>query len=199
MDKMGALGNGAIRTPTFWFLAVGMTLQQFLRTGVVSQMVPHLQQVGFSLAATSGAMMLLAFFAMWSKLIFGRLSETLTARVAFVVILILQGVGLTVLIVSGGSAATWGAMVVIGLGMGGVGALMPLVIVDMFGLKQFGSIMGLTSMPIVVPVFAGPLMAGMIFDATGGYNAMFAITVGLLIVAAGAFLLAKSPIKLIDS
>ncbi len=85
----GLVLSEALRTSTFWFLVVGMTLQQFVRTGVVSQMVPHLQQIGFSLAAASGAMMLLAFFAMTSKLIFGRLSETITARLAYVVILIL--------------------------------------------------------------------------------------------------------------
>lgn len=172
-----------------------MTLQQFLRTGVISQMVPHLQQVGFDLAAASAAMMLLAFFGMSSKIIFGRLSETITARLAFVVILVLQGVGLTVLIVSGGSTATWGAIVVLGLGMGGVGALTPLVIADTFGLRQFGSIMGLTRMPITVPVLIGPLMAGMIFDATGGYNLMFLITIGMLVISAGAFLLVKTPTR----
>lgn len=194
-SQQGFEASAAIRTSAFWFLVVGMTLQQFLRTGVISQMVPHLQQVGFDLAAASAAMMLLAFFGMSSKIIFGRLSETITARLAFVVILVLQGVGLTVLIVSGGSTATWGAIVVLGLGMGGVGALTPLVIADTFGLRQFGSIMGLTRMPITVPVLIGPLMAGMIFDATGGYNLMFLITIGMLVISAGAFLLVKTPTR----
>jgi sugar phosphate permease len=194
LNTQEGLGTSeAMRTSAFWFLSLGMTLQQFLRTGVVSQMVPHLQQVGFNLAAASGAMMLLAFFGMSSKLIFGRLSETITARLAYVVIIILQVAGLAVLIVSGGSMATWIGMVVLGLGMGGVGALMPLVIVDAFGLRQFGSIMGMITMPIIIPVFAGPIMAGMIFDSTGSYNVMFQITIGMLIVSAGAFLLAKKP------
>jgi MFS family permease len=185
----------ALRTSAFWFLVVGMTLQQFVRTGVVSQMVPHLQQVGFSLASATGAMMLLAFFGMTSKLIFGRVSETITARLAFVVIMILQGAGLTVMIFSGGSVATWAALGVFGLGMGGVGALTPLVITDMFGLRQFGSIMGLTRSTLILPVIAGPMMAGMIFDSTGGYNLMFEITIGLLVVSIGAFMLTKSPLR----
>jgi MFS family permease len=98
-----------------------------------------------------------------------------------------------ILIVSGGSMATWGAMVVLGLGMGGVGALMPLVIVDMFGLRQFGSIMGLTSVPITIPVVVGPILAGMIFDSMGDYNLMFVITGGMLLISVGAFMLAKPP------
>ena len=137
--------------------------------------------------------MLLAFFGMSSKLIFGRLSETITARLAFVVIMILQGAGLAVLMVSGGSASVWGAIVVFGLGMGGVGALTPLVITDMFGLKQFGSIMGLTRTALIIPVFAGPIMAGLIFDATDSYNLMFGITIALLAVSIVVFMMIRSP------
>lgn len=185
----------AVRTSAFWCLAVGMTLQQFVRTGLVSQMVPHLQQVGFSLSSASVAMMLLAFFAMTSKIIFGRLSETITARLAFVTILVLQAVGLSIMVVSGNAGLTWTAIGIFGMGMGGVGALTPLVILDMFGLKQFGSLMGLTRMPVVIPIVLGPLMAGVIYDATGTYNLMFVVTLGFLLVSVVAFLLARPPYR----
>ncbi len=181
--KAGMTVSDAIRTSTFWFLAIGMTLQQFVRTGIVSQMVAHLEQVGFTRTAAAAMMIVLAIFAASSKLIFGRLSESITARVSFIVIMLLQGIGLSILLVSGGSMVTWGAIIVFGLGMGGVGALTPLVIFDMFGLKQFGSIMGLTSMGIAIPIFLGPLFAGIIFDTTGKYNLMFVITIGLLVVS----------------
>ena len=190
-QNRGMTVSAAVRTSTFWFLVIGMTLQQFIRTGVVSQMVPHLEQVGFSRAVAATMMIVLAIFAASSKLIFGRLSESITARVSFIVIMILQGTGLSVLLVSDGSAIIWGAMVVFGLGMGGVGALTPLVIFDMFGLKQFGSIMGLTRMSIAIPIFLGPIFAGMIFDSKGKYDLMFVVTIGLLVVSIGSFMLAK--------
>ncbi len=196
-EKSGLTGgmtvSAVIRTSTFWFLVVGMTLQQFVRTGVVSQMVPHLEQVGFTRAVAATMMVVLAIFAGSSKLIFGRLSESITARVSFILIMILQGIGLTVLIVADGSFVTWGAIVIFGLGMGGVGALTPLVIFDMFGLKQFGSIMGLTRMAIAIPIFLGPILAGFIFDTTGRYNLMFLITIGLIIISIGSFLMTKAP------
>ena len=107
--------------------------------------------------------------------------------------MILQGAGLAVLMASGGSVAVWGAIAVFGLGMGGVGALTPLVITDMFGLKQFGSIMGLTRTALIIPVFIGPIMAGLIFDATDSYNLMFGITIGLLVVSIVAFMMIRSP------
>ena len=194
----GLTTTEALYTSTFWFLVTGMTLQQFVRTGVVSQLVPHLEQVGFTGAAITGALVLLAFFGMSSKLIFGRLSETITARLAFVVVMVLQGIGLGILLVSGGSFVTWFAIVVFGLGMGGIGALTPLVIFDMFGLKQFGSIMGLAHSAIIIPVLLGPVIAGIIFDSTDSYDLMFVITIGLLVVAVGSLLLARVPKRKLD-
>ena len=82
-----------------------------------------------------------------------------------------------------------------GLGMGGVGALTPLVITDMFGLKQFGSIMGLTRTALIIPVFAGPIMAGLIFDATDSYNLMFGVTIVLLVFSIVAFMMIRPPFK----
>lgn len=63
----------------------------------------------------------------------------------------------------------------------------------MFGLKQFGNIMGLTHTAIIIPMLIGPIMAGLIFDSTDGYNLMFAITFGILIVSILSFLMARVP------
>ena len=195
-SSAGLTVSDAVRTSAFWLLVIGMTLQQFVRTGVVSQLVPHLEQVGFSRAIAAGMMIMLAFFAASSKLIFGRLSESITARISFIVIMILQGIGLTILLASSGTFITWIAIVVFGLGMGGVGTLTPLVIFDMFGLKQFGSITGLANLGITIPVLIGPILAGLIFDSTGEYNIMFAVTICLLAISIGCFLFVKNPITI---
>jgi cyanate permease len=52
-------------------------------------------------------------------------------------------------------------------------------------------------MSIAIPIVLGPILAGMIFDSKGKYDLMFIITIGLLVVSIGSFMLAK-PIK-IDS
>ncbi|MFZ1755489.1 MAG: hypothetical protein WBO46_03805 [Caldilineaceae bacterium] len=76
-----------------------------------------------------------------------------------------------------------------------MGTLTPLLIADLFGLRQFGSIIGLARLPIIIPVIVGPIMAGLIFDAMGSYSLVFLITIGLLVVSLGAFLLTKVPPK----
>ena len=183
----------AIRTRAFWFLSMGMALQQFARTSVATQFFPHLEQIGFSATEAAIGLMLLAFFAVTSKILFGTVSEWITARWAYVIVVSLQITGLSILLFPDGSMFTWIGLIVFGLGMGGVGALGPLTITEMYGLKNFGAIIGLTRPAMIIPTVIGPIMAGFIFDRTGTYDLAFGITLGLLSIALAGFALASPP------
>ncbi|MCH7594821.1 MAG: MFS transporter [Chloroflexi bacterium] len=189
----GFTTSQAIHTRAFWFLSIGMGLQQFARTTVATQLFPHLEQVGFSSSQAAAGLTILAFFGMASKIVFGRVSETITARWAYVIVVAIQLVGMALITVSGGSIFTWAGLVIFGSGMGGVGALGPLAITEMFGLKNFGAIIGLTRPAMIVPTIVGPIMAGVIFDTTGTYNLAFGITLVLLVIALAGFVLARPP------
>lgn len=186
----GFSANEALRMRAFWLLLAGMAMQQFARTAVATQLVPYLEGVGFSTGTAALAVSLLAFFAMSSKIIFGRMSESITAIYSYVVIVAIQVVGLAILAVVGGSALAWLGLMVFGLGMGGVGALGPLAITETFGLRNFGSIMGLTRVATILPLVLGPIMAGLIFDSRGSYFWDFIATIALLSASLVCFFLA---------
>ena len=133
----------------------GMALQQFARTAVASQLIPHLEQVGFSTGTAAAAVSTVAFFAMSSKIIFGGLSERTGALYAYVIIIALQIAGLTTLVIGTNDVIVWGALMVFGLGMGGVGALGPLAVAETFGLRNLGSIMGRMGLAVVLPTVLG--------------------------------------------
>ncbi|MBT3941170.1 MAG: MFS transporter [Chloroflexi bacterium] len=183
----------AVRTRAFWFLSVGMALQQFARTSVATQFFPHLEQVGFSSTEAAIGLMLLAFFAVTSKILFGTVSEWITARWSYVIVVFLQVIGLAIILFPDGQIFTWIGLTVFGLGMGGVGALGPLTITEMYGLKNFGAIIGLTRPAMIIPTIIGPIMAGVIFDQRGSYDLAFGITLVLLSVALAGFALASPP------
>lgn len=184
--------TGAVaRTHTFWFLMIAMGLQQFARTAVSTQMIPHLEQKGFGIGTAAAMVSFVSFFAIASKVISGRLSESLTARYTYVLIIGLQMAGMALLILAGGSWVVWIALVVFGLGMGGVGTFGPLVIVENFGLRNFGGILGLTRPAQILPEVAGPILAGVTFDLTDQYDLAFTIVIVILGVSIVGFLLAR--------
>ena len=182
-----------LRMKTFYFISIGLTAAMFTYSAVLTQLIPHMEAEGFSKGEAAAGISIVAAFGIASKLVFGRLSETITARWATVISLAIQAVGLALFIVADGSNLAWVAVVVFGMGFGGLGALIPLTVAEAFGVKHFGSILGLISMVGVIPVVAGPLMAGIVFDKTDNYDLAFAITIVLFLGGAVFMALAQRP------
>ena len=167
-----------VRTPAFLLLTAGISAGSFTYSVVLTHLIPHLQHEGFSRGTATAALSVMAGFGFASKLIFGRASEGLTARRSFVVSLGIQAVGLVLFVAAGGSPLAWVAVGVFGLGFGGMGALIPLAIAEAFGMRAFGSIMGLVTMVGILPQLVGPPVAGWLFVSTGSYTVPFLIIVG---------------------
>ena len=134
-----------VRMKTFYFITIGLTAAMFTYTAVLTQLIPHMQAEGFSKNEAAAGISIVAAFGIASKLFFGRLSETITARWAAVLSLVIQSAGLVLFIVADGSNLAWVAVVVFGLGFGGIGALIPLAVADAFCVRHFGGFLGLVS------------------------------------------------------
>ncbi len=185
----------ALSTRAFWFLAAGMTLQQFVRTTMVTQLAAHLEDSDFSATQVGAALSVLAFFGITSKVVFGGLSEAITARWSYALVVAIQVVGVAgFLFVAGGNfMLVFVSLSVFGLGMGGIGTLGPLAVTEMFGLRNYGAISGLIRQGVAIPGIVGPLLAGGVFDATGSYDLAFRIILGFLALSCLCFVLARPP------
>jgi len=191
--RAGLTVHQALRSPAFYLITLGLTAASFTYSTVLTQLILHLRAEDFSESAAGYALMLVAAMGIGSKIAFGRLSETITARYATVISLALQAGGLALMTAGGGAAVQWAGVIVFGLGFGGLGALIVLVVSEAFGLRAFGAIMGLVSLAMIVPQIAGPLMAGAIFDSTGSYRLTFAIVLVIFALAALCMLAARPP------
>ena len=191
--RTGLTLRQALKTRTFYLMTIGLTAASFTYQGILTQIVPHLETEGFSKAAAAAALTLVAAMGIGSKMIFGRLSESITARRAAIISVALQAIGVGLMIAPGGNLVLWSGVFVFGLGFGGLGALIVLSISEAFGLYAFGAIMGMVNLAMITSMTAGPLLTGALFDATGSYDAPFAIIIGIFILGAVALLAAKRP------
>jgi MFS family permease len=183
----------ALRRPAFYLLTAGISAGSFTYAVVLTQLIPHLENEGFSRGTATAALSIMAGFGLASKLIFGRVSEGITARYSFIVSLGIQAAGLVLFIVAGNSMFAWLAVAVFGLGFGGMGALIPLTIAESFGMRAFGSILGFVTMIGILPQLAGPPIAGWLFVETGSYALPFAIIVAFFAAGMVAFWIARPP------
>jgi OFA family oxalate/formate antiporter-like MFS transporter len=165
---------------TFWFLLLGVTCAGFSYPSFMTQLIPHLEAAGWTSSKAALGLTVLAGTALASKITWGWLSEKLTAQVSFVIAISIMAVGVGLVILSGSSNLTFGAILFFGSGFGGIGPLMSLVILDAFGLKNYGTIQGVVTLVLAtVPVLIGPILAGQIYDTTHSYVASFWIAAGI--------------------
>ena len=182
-----------MKTRNFYLITLGLTAASFTYQGILTQIVPHLENEGFSTAAAAAALTLVAAMGIGSKLSFGRLSESISARRAAVISVAFQAIGVGLMITPGGSLALWSGVFVFGLGYGGLGAMIVLSVSEAFGLYAFGAIMGMVNLAMISSMVGGPLITGVFFDATGSYDAAFAIIIGIFVFGMVALLLTKRP------
>ena len=62
---------------------------------------------------------------------------------------------------------------IFGIGFGGIIPVRSTLQAEYFGLRAFGAIQGLTLTISTVGAFAGPILAGYLYDVTGDYRLAF--------------------------
>ena len=182
-----------LRSKTFYAIALSLSLGAFTYSAVLPQISDHLISHGMSRTTVPLAISLLAACGMMGKLSFCYLSEGFTARRMLMVSLFGQIIFIAMIVRFPAVPLAWFAASAFGLFMGGFGALVPLLVQETFGLRNFGVISGLITMVSVIPFFVGPLLAGMSFDIMDSYGpgflvvaAMFALAMVVLIRGSAA-------------
>ena len=80
-----------------------------------------------------------------------------------------------------------------GLAWGARGPLMVSLRADYFGAKSFGTIMGISSLIVMLGMSSGPIIAGYLADVTGDYQSGFTLLALLSLLGSICFFLATPP------
>lgn len=193
-SRVGISVKQAVRTWSFWLCIFGLTAATFTYQGVLTQLRQHFGENGFEPAAATSAVTFIATMGIASKLVFGRASERFSARRMTVLSLAFQAFGVALMILPfGGVPLIWIGVIVFSIGFGGLGALIVLVVQQTFGLREYGSLMGMFQLAQIISIAGGPLLAGQIHDRTGSFNLAFAIIIGIFIAGMVALFLARQP------
>ena len=195
----GLTGQQALRTRAFYLVVVGLFLAQLTYLSVLTQVVPHLESVGVGRGEAAAALSLLALFGAAGKVSFGWLTERVPSRYVVVLSLAFQVAGIAILVAAGSSRAFWAFAPIFGLGFGALGALMPLLVQDTFGLRAFGMIFGLVNLFTLGAHLVGPPLVGASFDATGSYVPAFVTVAALFVLGAAVIWRARPPAGAPDS
>ncbi len=180
-----------VRTRAFRAVFIAITLGTFTYASILPHMLAHLVNRGMANASALTVLGTLATAGIGGKLLFGWLAERFGARRLMMANLAGQAIFAALLAAAFPVWMLALATPLFGLFMGGFGVLYILVVQESFGMHHFGSVMGLINLGTAISYGAGPLIAGVSYDLSGGYGIAFLITCGLFLVGAAALVFAR--------
>ncbi len=181
----GATLPEALRTPSFWLMAGSFTLFSFAMNAIFQNQVPHLQDIGFPVAAAASALSAVGIGSAVGKLAFGWVCDWLRPRYVFTFGVLVQLVSAVILIsirAQSSLALIWTYAVLYGIGIG-CWPIMSMVVSDTFGLRHYGAVYGVLNLIHLLGGSAGAPFAGYVHDTTGSYQLAFAVFVAAFALA----------------
>lgn len=188
----GTSYHEAITSRSFILLCAAGALFSLITYAMVVHLVPILRSNGLSPAAAAAILGLFGISAMVGRIVGGALLDRFPARVVGTIAFLLPVFAVAILLVAGKSI--WlSAFVAIAFGLanGAEVDLLSYLIARYFGMKNFGGIVGLCIAFNGGASALGPLVAGILYDYTGNYDAF--LLVAMVPMAIGALLIACLP------
>ena len=186
----------AMGTAAFWLIVVTYLFSHFAQVGAVQNQVPFLQDAGFPMAVSAGALGAVGLSSAFGKFGFGWLCDRMQARYVLAIGLSLQLGSIVVLMgISPDSpaAVAWLYAVMMGLGLGSWLPTMSMLTSGYFGLANYGAIFGAITIPYAVGSAVGPLVAGRLYDSSGSYTGVFVVFLVLFAIAIVSTLVCRRP------
>lgn len=183
----------ALRTSAFWLVSVGHALSLLTVSAVMVHLVPHLTEgLDYSLAEAGIVVAMLTAFQLLGQLSGGYLGDRLDKRIICAWCLVAHAAGLLVLTYADSFAMVFAFTALHGLGWGTRGPLMVALRADYFGATSFGTIMGFSSLIVMLGMASGPIFAGIMADIYGNYELGLSVLAGLSFLGSICFLAAPS-------
>jgi MFS family permease len=187
-----------IRTPAFWVILVSLFIVSSATSGIGLHLVPHLTQQGLSAPTAVGAISIMSTSGALGALALGLMAERISPRLMITLAYLLGAVSMVVLLMADTLAETYLFAVLQGLAGTGVNTLAPILWANYYGRASLGSIYGLSRAAQVSGFALGPLVSGIVYDATGSYRSAFIYFAFLAVVAAVIVLAFRRPASRTD-
>lgn len=184
----------ALRTRAFWMLSLGHTCAVLVVAALLVHLVPFLMtELGYSLGGAGLVVAGLTAAQMVGTMLGGLFGDRLNRRRILTATMFMHGGGVLFLTYAQNATMVIVFVVMHGLAWGIRAPLQQSLRADYFGAASFGTILGFSSLLVMIGSTGGPLLSGYLVDRTGGYRIGF--TAMALVAIAGSifFFSARRP------
>ena len=175
----------ALKSRTFWHIAVPFTYHVMAVSSIVTHVMPYLSSIGIARSRSSLVATGIPLMSVVGRLGLGSLGDRLDRRRVAACAYAMMGLGALCFACAPGGG-TWlfvPFLILFGVGYGGNNALRPSLTSEYFGRASFGAVFGLIIGVNMLGGIIGPPAAGWVFDSWGSYQSIWLVLAGLAVGA----------------
>lgn len=178
----GVPARRAFRTPQFVALTVSILLVGSVMA-VQMHFVPIMVERRVDLAVAGTLLSLMALLTVATNIILGTLNDRRGTLFATVLSLGCFALGMLAYVFAVGYLPLAASTVLFAFGIAFPGVLLPIVVLQMFGVRDYPAILGPAMAMLPAGVAVGTPLWGIALDATGSYTLALVVAAGALVVA----------------
>jgi MFS family permease len=183
--------SGALHNRFFWMLTAAFTLSFLAASAIRVHFIPFLIDSGIDASSAAVASGAIGIMQVIGRVFFAPLEARYSARAMVTGVFVMQAASMLILL-AGPSALIIGAFLIIfGTSFGAKTLARAAVIADLFGASHFGRISSVNSIFLTVAGTLAPVGAGLLYDATGSYDLVLWLAVGLAAASAAVMLVSR--------
>ena len=192
-SRAGITWQTLLRQRDFWLLFGVLFAFYLYRLGLNTHLVAFLGDLGYSNLEAAGSFSVTLALGIAGKLLTGAIADRVGARAAVIGNFVLIAGASALLLVPSVRGVIPVFLVVHGFATAAEDVVMPLVVVQRFGIENLGRVYGALLLALVPGGTVGPVLAGKVFDATGSYSEVFTGFVIANVLAVVALAALKRP------
>ena len=175
----------ALRSYRFWLIAISFFVISFGIGGSIPNLFPLYVEAGFTRAQAGGILSTVGLSVIFGRVATGFLLDRLWAPAVAAGLMALPAISLILLIISPSNlAAAYVATILIGLAAGAEFDIIAYLASKYFGLLNYSKIYSMLYASFAIGASAAPAVFGGVYDKTGSYNQIFAISAVLFVLGA---------------
>ena len=163
----------AARTPALWMIAGSTIFFSLASTGVGFHQLSYYVEQGISSSTAAAVVSAFAFGITFGGVVWGALADRVSARTLIGFQYGISAVLQLALLSADTPREAFSISFAFGFLVGGALSLPTLLLASYYGRAHLGSIAGILQMTRGVSLGSGPLVAAVVYDATGGYSLAF--------------------------
>ncbi len=183
--------RAALRTRSFWILAFALFVFYFYYVGVIQHLIAFLRDRGSSDMAAAALFSFMVGMGIAGKLVMGALADRIPKKTALLVTFGLVTLASLMLLKLDWPGLLIAFLVVHGFAVAAENVVLPLSVVESFGVAHMASIYGAMMVALLPGGALGPVFAAWIHDTLGSYDLAFGVFAALNVVGLAALTLVR--------